>query len=203
MPEQVARFDSLATVAERLKSPVSRHFLDYYAGLQEGGVLPGRAAIDPIALKPCLPYMVIMDCQVPAAPRYRLAGEAYIQLLGANPVGRPYLDFVPPERHATASEAYVACMQHRCGMLTELVTVTRVGREVLCEALNLPVCDQDGGAAARYLYVTLVPFGDRHWDLDQTRFSRYSEVRFRGFIDVGSGTPDRFGGDPVAQEAIT
>lgn len=197
MPEYVARFDSLAAAAERLKSPISRHFLDYYTSLKASIALPGKAAIDPIALKPCLPYMVIMDCKAPSAPRYRLAGEAYIQLLGANPVGRPYLDFVPPERHASAAEAYVACMRHRCGMLTELVTVTRIGREVLCEALNLPVGDQEDSEAARYLYVTLVPFGDRHWDLDEARFSRYSEVRFRGFIDLGSGTPDRFSDEAI------
>lgn len=196
MPEQLARFASLEAIAERLKSPISRHFLDYYASLRSSGALPIKAAIDPIALKPCLPNMVIMDCEIPAAPRYRLAGDSYIQLLGANPMGKAYLDFVPPERHAIASEAYVACMQHRCGMLTELVTVTRIGREILCEALNLPVGGQDGHQA-RYLYVTLVPFGDGRWDLDETRFSRYSEVRFRGFIDVGFGTPDRFGGEAI------
>lgn len=197
MSERLARFASLAAVGDVLKSPVSRHFLNYYIRLQNGSGLPGKAMVDPIALKPCLPYMVIMDCEVPAAPRYRLAGDSYIQLLGANPTGKPYLDFVPPERHTAASEAYVACMQHRCGMLTELVTVTRIGREILCEALNLPVA-AEGADTARYLYVTLIPFGDGRWDLDETRFSRYSEVRFRGFIDVGFGTPDRFGGEVVA-----
>lgn len=203
MPERLARIPSLDAAYQWLKSPISRAFHGYYTDLhRKRGALPYKADIDPIGLKPCLSHMVIMDCVVPAEPRYRLAGDAYIQMLGTNPMGKPYLDFVPPERRAVASEAYVVCMRHRCGMLTEIVTVTKTGREILCEALNLPVREKgagtgDGGSPVRFLYVTLSPFGEERWGYDEARSSQYREVRFRGFIDLGFGTPQTFGGTAI------
>lgn len=200
MAEQLLSFASLTAARNWLQHSVSRQLFDYFSHLyaSAGDDLPLKSNIDPVALKGCLPHMVVMDCAEPAAPRYRLAGEAYIQLLGANPAGRPYLDFVPTERHATASEAYVACMTHRCGMLTRLITINRIGREIECEVVNLPVCDDAEPKRARFLYVTLVPQGDASWDSDELRYSQYREVRQRAFIDLGSGVPAQFAGQPIS-----
>lgn len=200
MAEHLIRFASLDAARSWLQHPVSLQLFDYFSQLYAGGikpVLPRKSVIDPVALKGCMPHMVVMDCETPAAPRYRLAGEAYIQLLGTNPTGRPYLDFVPAERHATASAAYVACMAHRCGMLTRLITTNRIGQEIACEVVNLPVCDDAMPDRPRYLYVTLVPQGDVGWDMHEAGYSQYREVRERAFIDLGFGTPADFAGQPV------
>lgn len=203
MAEELGRFASLAAARSRLQHSISLHLLDYYTGLYAQQGMPVRSAIDPSGMRPCLPHMAIMDCDTPAQPRYRLAGESYIQLLGTNPTGKAYLDFVPPARHATAAEAYVACMTYRCGMLTELVTTGRFGQEVICEVVNLPACDDVDPTRPRFLYVTLVPQGDNGWQSSRdTEFSKYREVRKRAFIDLGFGTPALFDGRPV-EDVVT
>lgn len=204
MAERLISFASLDTARRWLQHPVSLQLFDYFSHLYSSGLtpaLPLKSTIDPIALKSCLPHMVVMDCEIPAAPRYRLAGEAYIQLLGTNPTGRPYLDFVPQERRARASAAYVTCMLHGCGMLTRLITTNRYGREIACEVVNLPVCDDSNPSRPRYLYVTLVPLGDAGWEIDQGGFSKYREVRERVFINLGGGLPTDFVGQTMEDAA--
>lgn len=206
MPERLLHFASLTAGRDWLQHPVSRQLVDYYSHLYEQGLaesrsLPRKSDIDPSRLRPCLPHMAVMDCDIPVAPRYRLAGESYIQLLGANPTGKPYLDFVPAERHAVASAAYVACMDYRCGMLTRLITTNRFGHEIACEVVNLPVSDDGDTGRARYLYITLVPQQDLGWILAESRYSQYREVRERGFVDLGHGIPDTFAGRAIPSDA--
>lgn len=202
MSEHLLRFASLPAARGWLNHPVSRQLVDYYAELrQQAGGLPAKSAVDPVRLKTCLPHMVVMDCDRPAEPHYRLAGESYIQLLGINPTGRRYLDFVPRERHATASAAYVTCMAHGCAMLTRLITINRYGHEIACEVVNLPVSDDGAPTRPRYLYVTLVPEGDAGWDVQEAGFSQYREVRERAFVDLGSGAPLDFVGLKVEPAA--
>jgi hypothetical protein len=190
MSERLLRFGSLSAARGWLNHAVSHRLVDYYAELrQQVGGLPVKSAIDLARLKHCLPHMVVMDCANPADPHYRLAGESYIHLLGLNPTGRAYLDFVPQERQASASAAYVACMTHGCGMLTRLTTTNRFGHEVACEVVNLPVSDDSAPGRPRYLYVTLVPEGDAGWEPQATGFSQYREVRERAFVDLGDGLP--------------
>jgi hypothetical protein len=198
MSERLLRFASLTAARGWFNHPVSHQLVDHYVTLrQQVGGLPTKSAIEPGRLKACLPHMVVMDCDIPADPHYRLAGEAYIQLLGTNPTGRPYLDFVPRERHASASAAYVACMTHGCGMLTRLITTNRFGHEVVCEVVNLPVSDDAVPGRPRYLYVTLMPESEAGWDMQETGFSQYREVRERAFVDLGGGVPLQFVGRTV------
>ena len=198
MSERLLRYTSLPAARGWLSHPVSHQLVDYYAELrQQIGGLPVKSAIDLVRLKPCLPHMVVMDCDIPTDPHYRLAGESYIHLLGTNPTGRPYLDFVPRERHAAASAAYVTCMTYGCGMLTRLITTNRYGHEVTCEVVNVPVADDAAPARARYLYVTLVPQGEAGWDMKETGFSQYREVSERVFVDLGRGVPLEFTGRTV------
>jgi hypothetical protein len=198
MSERLLRYASLPAARSWLRHPVSHQLVDYYAELQQRvGGLPVKSAVDLVRLKLCVPHMVVMDCDIPGDPHYRLAGESYIQLLGTNPTGRPYLDFVPKERHAPASAAYIACMTHGCGMLTRLITTNRYGHEVTCEVVNVPVADDSAPARPRYLYVTLVPQGEAGWDTKETGFSQYREVSDRVFVDLGKGVPLDFTGQTV------
>jgi hypothetical protein len=203
MSERLLRFGSLSAARGWLNHAVSHRLVDYYAELrQQVGGLPVKSAIDLARLKHCLPHMVVMDCANPADPHYRLAGESYIHLLGLNPTGRAYLDFVPQERQASASAAYVACMAHDCGMLTRLITTNRFGHEVVCEVVNLPVSDDAAPGRPRYLYVTLVPEGEAGWGMQETGFSQYREVRERAFVDLGSGVPLQLVGRTVDPAAV-
>lgn len=193
------RIDSLAQADATLKNAASRTLLAHFRQEMEraGGRLPIRAAIDPGALRSCLPRMAILDISNPKDPVYRLAGTEYCGFIGLDPTGRRYLDLVPTARRNAAAEAYVAIAAHGCAMLTNLVASSDRGRERLFEVLNVPVRDHAGATDVRYVYVAFSPLDDFGWSWDRADFSNYRTVMFRAFVDLGCGTPEAFNDKPV------
>jgi hypothetical protein len=195
----VCRIDVLDKAEALLKSEASRTLLRHFRDLRAaaGGALPVRAAIDPAALRTCLPSMAILDLADPRDPVYRLAGTDYSTCIGLDPTGRRYLELVPEVRRASAAEAYVAMAEHGCAMITNLVASGGTGRERLCEAVNVPVRETAADGPARLLYVVFTPLDDFGRSWDKAEFSNYRTVLFRAFVDLGAGTPANFGGGPV------
>lgn len=193
------RIDSLAQADATLKNAASRTLLNHFRTEMEraDGRLPIRAAIDPGALRTCLPRMAILDISNPLDPVYRLAGTEYCGFIGLDPTGRRYLDLVPAARRQAAAEAYVAIAAHGCAMVTNLVASSDRGRERLFEVLNVPVRDQSGSDDVRYVYVVFSPLDDFGWSWDRSDFSNYRTVMFRAFVDLGRGTPGTFNDLPV------
>ena len=70
-------------------------FHDYWLGLSRDGNLPPRAAIDPAAMRPLLPYVMIIDLEgtgdADLRIRYRLVGTAVAKFSGLDFTGH-YLD---------------------------------------------------------------------------------------------------------------
>ena len=74
------------------RSAMVRQLLDFWDDRRGGGELPHRAEIDPAALKPLLPNMLIVDLEPdPFRVRYRLVGTKVVAASGYDFTGR-YLD---------------------------------------------------------------------------------------------------------------
>ena len=196
--EVIGYLPSVDAAIAILQREESRVFMRYCQKLQiaRGGAIPLRSDFDPSCVTACLPYMVIMDCENPENPVYRLAGTRYVDAIGVNPTGKSYLSFVPEQRHAAAVTSYVTCMSIGCGMVTELVSVTDKGKEQIQEVVNFPVLDDVTGAP-RYLYVTCLPLKTSDWSDNPGRFSKYTVVNRRLFLDVGRGVPTEYRSAPV------
>jgi hypothetical protein len=75
----------------RISSPRIRAFFDYWRRLAVAGV-PFRTQIDPAAIKPLLPYLMIVDVSPePMRIHYRLVGTEVVRFTGLDITGR-YLD---------------------------------------------------------------------------------------------------------------
>jgi hypothetical protein len=74
-------------VDARIDSPRVRAFFDYWRSLAEGGV-PARALVDPAAIKPLLPYLMIVDLSPePLRIFYRLVGTEVVHFTGIEITG--------------------------------------------------------------------------------------------------------------------
>src|SRR5260221_5837990 len=61
--------------AAGVEHPVLHELYQYWAGRRGDRAMPARADIDPIALKPILPYLLLIDVEpAPLRFRFRLAG---------------------------------------------------------------------------------------------------------------------------------
>lgn len=71
------------------------------------GLLPPRSAIDPIAIRSCLPNIWLYQ-YLPEEDDFRcsLAGEAVNQAWGASVIGKKPRDFMPPSVLPTVLDSY-------------------------------------------------------------------------------------------------
>jgi hypothetical protein len=176
-----------------MRARVTRSLFQYFTTLigEPPTAIPARRQIMPEQVGEALPYMAIMDCERIEAPKYRLAGTIYSEYFGIDPTGRDYLDFVPPARHGAAIASFKACLEHRCGMLMQILGASANGQERVTESIALPVRD-DATGRPRFLYISDVALEEFGWTMDKTLFTKRIEVQERLFIDLGFGHPARY-----------
>jgi hypothetical protein len=76
----------------QVRSPRIRQFDAYWRSKTTGADIPPRSAIDPLELKPLLPYMIVAEIEAePFRVLYRLAGTKVVEMNGIELTGR-YLD---------------------------------------------------------------------------------------------------------------
>jgi len=97
LAEAVVPALSLAAFRDELGDSQFALLLDYWLGLCDGPVLPGRRDIDPGQLKPILPYLYMLERTEDGGLRFRLAGTAMRELF-AQDITNQTLDEVLPQR---------------------------------------------------------------------------------------------------------
>lgn len=205
MAEDVRLIRSSEEARAEMKRRVTLDFFETYQRLQARvedcdlpvGRLPRHSEMLPEELMRSLPHMAIMDCANLDAPFYRLAGTVYIEYFGCNPTGHNYLDYVPVARHHIVKASFGTCLEHRCGMLMNILAVAANGHERITETIALPVGD-DASDAPRFLFMTTVALHEAGWVTDATLFTKRVEVLKRYFLDLGFGLPSQYLGTPLA-----
>lgn len=92
MSRETGRFQPYGDDPAACRAPAVAALHDYWRGLCRDGLLPSREAVDPAAIKPLLPHVLIMDVeQAPLRVRYRLVGTAVAELSRRDITGH-YLD---------------------------------------------------------------------------------------------------------------
>lgn len=123
------------------------------------GLMPARSAIDPIAIKGCLPNIWLHQ-YLPDEGDFRcaLAGEAVNVAWGASIVGKRMRDFMPPSMLSTVLDSYRQTL-HRPALQVSRRRITRPDRvEQSAERLVLPLAD-DAGRPSSLIGITLYYLG--------------------------------------------
>lgn len=80
--------------------------LDYWLGLCDAAVLPGRREIDPGRLKPILPHLYMLERVDGGGLRFRLAGTAVRDLFAEDITNRNLDDVLPQRARRNAKRCY-------------------------------------------------------------------------------------------------
>jgi len=194
--ESLGRLDAVDGL---LKDRRSLEFVALYREIQRqtGRQVIEKARFDPSRAVRMLPFMVILELNAEGNPHYRLAGTNVVAMIGSEPTGKRYLDFVPEHRRRSAEISYQLCQLHGCGMITNTESVSGSGLAQTCEIVNLPAREETPAGRRDFMLVTVVPISEPSWQSDKDYFGRYSEVVYRCFIDFGGGVPQDYDGAAV------
>jgi hypothetical protein len=122
----------------------SRALLRYWRSKQAGGLIPLAEAIEPAALKPLLPELVIYDLPDLGTVRYRLAGTLAVQRLGFEPKGRNLVEFATPEMRSLVTLAFNVVARSYVGLVSHFRLVHDGGVPARMEMLLLPLTPPAG-----------------------------------------------------------
>ena len=86
---------------DQIPHPRLREFARLWDAKRAGRRAPARADLDPVELRPFLPYLYMYDVVGPEARlRFRLAGTKVVEFVGVGELaGRFFDEFCTPERH--------------------------------------------------------------------------------------------------------
>jgi hypothetical protein len=107
--------------------------------------LPGRRDVDPAAIRPLLPNLVLLERLAGGRFRYRLAGEAVNSLFQTNLGGRFVDDALPPGMAERALQRYAQIADQRIALHLYGAANVRADLRMPSERLLLPLAG-DGRA---------------------------------------------------------
>ncbi len=164
---------------------------EYWHGLKSTlpDSVPTRSMLDPSAIKPLLPYLLLHDLATPGKSMLRLVGTAITERLGLDPTGRDYLELVNVSRRPSAYRLLITLAIHPCGV--RLINEIRYmsGKRTTSEAVGFPLRhDRDGTPMLLFIDD---PIEAPEFDLDPREQAvdvyRISDLEL---IDVGFGIPN-------------
>ena len=169
-------------------NPILQAFADHWIALPKTGLVPHRRDFLPERLGRALAHVVVHELMAPDDIRLRLVGSMIARAYDEEITGRNYLDMVPEERRAAASEPFFLACGTPCGMYTRMRSVAWRGLTMERVSLGYPVRD-DSGVRWFYSCSTTEPIGEPDFDFDNDGFATVTDVLDRFFLDIGAGRP--------------
>jgi hypothetical protein len=157
----------------------------YWWSLPRDGLVPPRAAFDPMRLARHLPIVSMTEHEAAGVWRVRLAGSGIVQRTGFSLTGVNYLDLLPAARRARQDARLGALLAQPCGALGGFRHRLQSGVGYQTRVLSLPLADAPGR-------VRLVVSTNEKVQLDESlpgdRMTEVVPLEGR-FIDIGAGIP--------------
>ncbi len=185
---------SLSALRPSLTTDAVLRLLDIYdqhLSEADGGV-PSKSRFRSWQLGGTLANSILYDFVERDDLIYRIVGEEIKARFGLNLDGHSYLDFVPPERRASALEAFRLCADTPCAMHVQIEQRFDGGLTALCEVLGVPLTEHESDRQARYLLFVDELMGDTSLRGRKRGVMQSAHIVSRCFVDVGFGVPQDF-----------
>ena len=187
MTEPAAPALDLANFGSSIGDDALMQYLAHWQATRAAGdVLPQRSALQPVALGPLLPRLIIMEAGETGTAVIRLAGTGYREALGFELTGLDFLALAAPDAHATRARRIRAIAQTPCGAWFRLLFPAPDGKQRQFDFLVLPWSVP--GQLPHLVGVASTQ--GRGWPAgaDSRRRVAGHADDFR-FVDLGAGTP--------------
>jgi hypothetical protein len=138
-------------LAAQIASHVVAKMVAYWMRTRGDRIAPSWPEIDPAAIKPCLPYLLVAEVfREPFDLRYRLAGSEIVSSYGYDPTGKTLRGFDHGSSNPTWLVLYERVIEERRPVFGQYVP--RVGRHEMfrVETVTLPL-SQDGSSVDRII----------------------------------------------------
>jgi hypothetical protein len=124
----------------------------YWTGLGREGRLPARAAIEPRALGPLLPYVLLVDLveREPLRLRYRLIGTGVVRIVDEDNTGREVAQVFGGQLLDDTLADYRVAMDQRRPVWRRMAYLTPLGRPFEFERMMMPLAS-DGMSVDGFL----------------------------------------------------
>lgn len=174
----------------KIRCDRSQRYFDYWKSLprEPGEILPRRSRFLPEEVPELLSTAAVYELVSHDLLKARLQGTAINERFGRDITGENYLDYVAPERLASASRAFWTMAQHPCGMHAILIHRLTSGRDVLVEALGFPYINDQGDNPIVIYQSNEIEGTSRQQLRDEGQLSMIL-LEGRTMIDIGNGVP--------------
>lgn len=158
----------------------------YWSSLPRDGVVPDRAAFDPMAIARTLPIVSLMEHEGPSTWRVRLAGTSIEARSGRSFTGVNFLDMLAPELRQDVDRRLRRLVEQPCGAVVMRSNLRASGALYAIRTVMLPLHD------ARRRATLLVATNEQMELASGPRpADKFEALKvFRGqLFDIGAGLP--------------
>ncbi len=183
----MAANDRLGNLPERLGLFAAR-LVDYWADLPKTGLVPARAAVDPVDIREILPNFLLWELNNGHDAKWRLVGSGLREWFGRELTGRDVLELHDEAARPKALAAGLAMAAQPCGSWGLMTLHPPQGYDFLAEVVALPLRDAEGRINLFASTMERVP--DRgFFDAIAAAGARMVNFVEHRFIDIGAGLP--------------
>lgn len=161
----------------------------YWHQLPRRELVPDRRDFDPMALRPHLPMVGLLEHEAPGLWRMRVIGTELSKRSGRQMTGANYLDQLSERQRAAEDRRLAAALDRPCGLLGERDVVHATGLVYRSHILRLPLRD----SADRVRLLIAVNEEARHSSAQAPAGAPPVTVIDSRFVDLGAGVPDNEG----------
>lgn len=157
----------------------------YWKSLPKTGLLPDRAAFDPVKVAYIMPDLLMIEFGPAEEARFRFAGTRVTDHLGFDPTRRAYLEVLVPEAFDQYLEASRAVFSTPCVGRFSITAQAASGFVLRFDVLDLPMRNKATGTMLILAHVTLLE------TVGYTGVNQFmiQSIEPLGWYDIGAGKP--------------
>jgi hypothetical protein len=161
---------------------------DYWIDIRKDRIVPDAQDVDPLAIVPLLPDIVVFQVNSPEEIIYRLAGTEVVNRMGHDPTGKNLIDIAASGKGGIISTLMTMTVRQPAGLYARYDNIYTNGRRATVNSLYLPVSD-DSDTLGRILAIHTMS-KPKLYEEERSLTTIGDSIELTEFLDIGAGTPD-------------
>lgn len=164
----------------------TQSLFEYWCSLRGQDIVPSRSDLQPGAILPLLPNLMILEYREPGTLIYRLAGTSSVEILGVDFTGSNLYDHLALHQRSAAELRFNTLRAHPCGLIAHEKLRSKHQTPFVVEIIYLPLRDRDGEITQLIGSATTIKRGENESGAGEAEAMTAIAV---DFLDIGAGLP--------------